>query len=174
MFPFGHIGITLALWVAMAYVIRHRPMKYDLWLIVFASMLPDIIDKPIGHLIFTELNDGRLVCHTLLFLICFGLVAYILIKKRIQWAWAWPLFFGVNIHLLLDRFWEGPMAFWPMTGGFFPRGEGNILNTWIEILLHDPYVQFGEVIGLILLVSVIIYVKLQKPAVVFTTPTLAN
>ncbi len=62
MLLFGHIGITLGIaWFAESKL----DVKMDYRLIVVSSLLPDLVDKPVG-MILLPLNNGRVFGHTLL------------------------------------------------------------------------------------------------------------
>jgi hypothetical protein len=86
------------------------------------SILPDIIDKPIGQYFFAQTfgHNGRIFSHTLLFLlvsIWVGLYFYLAKKK----TWLLYLTFGVFMHLALDIMWQTPRTlFWPLLGWHFP------------------------------------------------------
>ncbi len=141
MFALGHLGIAAGLaWV----LTFRRPGPIDFRLVLVGAILPDLIDKPLGALFGLE---ARLWAHTLLFL------AAVLLLSRIPrlrgFAWVG---FGVATHLLLDQIWFQPnVALWPFAGPFLP-GTLN-LGGYLHVLLTDPYVQAGEVVGTILLVA---------------------
>ena len=61
MFLLGHLGITLG--VIFFFSGRHAPKPVlDYRLIIVLAMLPDIIDKVLGHVVFRDnLDNGRLV-----------------------------------------------------------------------------------------------------------------
>jgi len=143
MFVLGHVGIT----VGIVLLLEHRyfqDVALDYRLIVLLSLLPDIIDKTIGHLIFHgTLDYGRLVAHTLLF----SLVLTIFFFKTRKATWQ-LLALPLGLHLLLDRMLEdGYMLLWPALGWSFRSKDWNILETWTEALLHDPYTFVGELVG---------------------------
>ena len=84
MLIFGHAGITLGAAVIVSSVAYNRksqdvekrsnlsslPAYLDIRLLLIGSLLPDIIDKPVGQLIFREtFSNGRIFSHTLLFLL---------------------------------------------------------------------------------------------------------
>jgi hypothetical protein len=73
MLLFGHIGITLG----VAWLIESKlKVKMDYRLIIIGSLLPDIIDKPVG-MILLPLNNGRVFGHTLLFILILLLIGLI-------------------------------------------------------------------------------------------------
>ena len=70
MLLFGHIGITLGI----AWFIESKlRVKIDYKLIIIGSLLPDIIDKPVG-MILLPLENGRVFGHTLLFVLILLLI----------------------------------------------------------------------------------------------------
>ena len=60
MLLFAHLGLTLA--TARFF------SRMSLAALALGSMLPDIIDKPLGLVVFGSPNMGRTFAHTLLFL----------------------------------------------------------------------------------------------------------
>lgn len=85
------------------------------------SILPDIIDKPLGHLLLqSTLDSGRIFAHTLLFL---GIV---IVSGAVAWRYkSTPLVLilalGVASHLVLDTMWDNPVSLlWPALGPFIP------------------------------------------------------
>ena len=63
MFPLGHVGFAVGAVVAIAVLLK-RPQwlgEVDMRIVVVLAMVPDIIDKPLGHFILGEdLNNGRI------------------------------------------------------------------------------------------------------------------
>jgi inner membrane protein len=102
------------------------------WLI--GGLLPDIIDKPIGHFLFNQSfgNNGRIFSHTLLFALVWllaGLWYYRSTKKTSVLA----LSLGILVHLILDSMWDSPQTlFWPLFGWGFPTFQE---YNWLESLL---------------------------------------
>jgi hypothetical protein len=130
-YPLGHIGITLLL---SKIVSKRFNVRIDFRLMFLASMLPDILDKPLG---FLGIGGGRFFFHSLIFV-----ASLYLIRKE--------LFFGSVVHLILDRIWENPEAlFFPFLGF-----EMKTVYPWnyIEYFLRSRYTQIGELLGAISLV----------------------
>jgi len=125
-YPLGHVGITLLLgkWLS-----KRLNKKWNLRLIVLGSILPDLIDKPLGILGF---GGGRFISHTLLFTLA------LVVKKE--------LFFGSLVHLLLDRMWENPQILLFPILGFEVKGRVYLLD-FIQFFLRSRYSQVGEAIG---------------------------
>jgi len=124
----GHAGITLgaATLLSGALRIKHssqdRKVSWftslssyiDIRLLLIGSLLPDIIDKPVGQLFFREIfSQGRIFSHTLLFLVIITMAGYYLYKRR-RAVWLLTLSFGTFMHLILDEIWNAPRTlFWP-------------------------------------------------------------
>lgn len=70
MLVFAHLGLTLAAARQIACA--------NLAFVMLGSMLPDIIDKSLGVVLFGTPAMGRTFAHTLLFLVLLGTAAYYL------------------------------------------------------------------------------------------------
>ena len=115
----------------------------DYRLVLIGAMLPDLVDKPLGHIILPE-NNGRIFAHTLLFAIFFASLSVVSLKMA-------PLAYGVAFHGLIDSTFTDPRAtLWPFMGGF-EATQFQVVD-WVESLF-DPAVIGWEVLGLISLIS---------------------
>lgn len=127
-------------------------------------MLPDLIDKTIGSMIF---GIGRWIGHSLLFLTLMAVIVSSILKYQKNTAWVdrypsqrWVLliYIGSLAHLLLDL--PGinhVVVFWPFFGPF-PDGsrEGFLLG------YRSARTMLTEVIGLGFLVYIGINEKWEK------------
>jgi membrane-bound metal-dependent hydrolase YbcI (DUF457 family) len=125
--------------------------RIDMRLLIVGSLLPDIIDKPIGIFIFRDtFSNGRIFAHTLLFLILITLGGLFLYWRRNQ-LWLLVLAFGTFVHLILDQMWRTPRTLlWPLYGFSFERT--NITHwTWdmLHNLLSNPVVWLPELAGVV-------------------------
>ena len=143
MLLFGHIGITLGIaWFAES----RLKIKIDYRLIVVGSLLPDIIDKPVG-MILLPLNNGRVFGHTLLFILIFLLTG-------LKYRKSLFLSFASFLHLIEDKMWSEPQTlFWPLLGFEFPaKGYASFYDYLSGILSeYKPslsHVFISEVMGL--------------------------
>jgi inner membrane protein len=181
MLLFAHTGITLgAASLAAAAANRHEKVpwmaslsKYaDIRFLVIGSMLPDIIDKPVGQYFFREtFENGRIFSHTLLFLILVsvtGVIAY----KRNKNVWGFSLAAGVLAHLALDSMWRAPgTLFWPLMGVDFGRIEvGDYAIFLFHEFVSELSVSIPEIIGFIIIIwfSVAVIRKKQVAALLKT------
>lgn len=184
MLPFAHMGITFgAAWLLKGGLSRQRAAtnvvgghaaevspepasknraRFDYRWVLVGSILPDIIDKPIGVYLFRDtFNSGRIFCHSLLFLILISLGGLYLYKWRKR-LWLLLLAFGSGIHLILDLMWQEPESLlWPFYGWSFAEAE---LENWISGIVQtfrsDPAVYVPEIVGgaiLVLALAVLVW-----------------
>lgn len=142
MFLLGHLGIGLGL----AWVLSGRSsVRIDYRLVLLGAILPDLIDKPLAYLLGL---DSRLWSHTFLFLFAILALSFVPSSRALRLVG-----FGVATHLLLDRIWNQPaIVLYPAYGWSFAAAPFNV-DRWFEALLHDPYVQAGEIVGFAILVA---------------------
>ena len=157
---FWHVGgaVFLARWV-------FRDPAMDLRVLVLGAILPDLIDKPIGSVLFTgHFGTGRIYAHTLLF----AAVVLVLVMAATQrgtpgrrrWM-AVPI--GVLFHLLLDMPMDAETLWWPVLGLDFPAfAEGQLVDL-IVYLLKSPVVVVQELLGLGYLVALYRKSELGRP-----------
>ena len=161
MLIFGHLGLT----IGVAWLIKRVfNLKVDYKLVALGSLLPDIIDKPLGMIIL-PLNNGRIIAHTILFNVILLLIC---LKYNKQW-----LVFGSFLHLIEDEMWKDiKTLFWPLFGFKFPVGEEISFYDYLIRLLITGYIPslsftflsefFGLVILIIFLLLLIIKNKNRK------------
>lgn len=170
MLLFGHIGLTLGATWGVQHAMEakesrggeasgnnpdgdrlrtpfaHKVLLYlqrlDYRIVMAASMLPDIIDKPIGAFFFREtFSSGHIYGHTLLFGILTALAGLYLYKSR-GTTWALALSIGTFAHLIFDRIWWAPRTlFWPFLGTSFAREDVSII---IPPILREPALNAGD------------------------------
>ncbi|MBP1928339.1 membrane-bound metal-dependent hydrolase YbcI (DUF457 family) [Methanolinea mesophila] len=138
------IGILLYLW------------RRERWLVLAAavgSILPDLIDKPLGHIFLTgSVNFGRIYFHTLIFLLAF-VIAGVLIWWKYRSFIGIALALGVLSHQVLDRMWvEYWNWLWPFLGPF--RGR-EIENFFLDGLLRELANPSEWIFGLAILLVLI-------------------
>ena len=142
MLLFAHLGLTLAA--------GGLARRADLACLALGAMLPDIIDKPLGLVVFGTPAMGRTIAHTFLFLLIIILLAIHFHDLRIA-----SISGGVLAHLVLDFMWRSPVIlFWPLFGNF-PVTTGTGTFGYLQQLLfelRDPAVLVPEVLGLAYLI----------------------
>jgi membrane-bound metal-dependent hydrolase YbcI (DUF457 family) len=151
-----------------AAAVRRGPGKFadllDYRLVFLGSVLPDLIDKPLGGLVFREaLGSGRIYSHTLLFLLAL-LGAGLLFWSKYRKPWFLILAGGVFFHHVLDGMWLYPSTLlWPAYGWAFPKvpPEGWWLM-WMKNLSTNPGAYLPEIFGLVILISFGIELQYRK------------
>lgn len=133
---------------------RSLANRMDIRFLLTGSMLPDIIDKPIGiYLLRETFSNGRIFSHTLLFLVLVTVVG-LMIKRYSGKTWGLALSIGTLLHLILDQMWQTPKTiFWPLFGIAFERIETTYwLGNIFYALLKKPDVYVPEIIGFVVFV----------------------
>jgi membrane-bound metal-dependent hydrolase YbcI (DUF457 family) len=129
--------------------------RIDIRILLIGSLLPDIIDKPIGRFFFREIfHNGRIFSHTLLFLIIItagGVILYRTSKK----TWLMALACGTFTHLIFDGMWMSPHTLlWPLYGFSFGKHPVSVWS-WIASVLHqvaaNPWALIPETAGIIII-----------------------
>ncbi len=108
------IGVFLTLW------------RKERWLILAAatgSVLPDLIDKPLGYIVLADsVNFGRIYMHSLVVFLLF-FIAGVLVWRYYKSFIGIALALGVLSHQLLDLMWE---EYWNWLWPFFGPFHGDI------------------------------------------------
>ncbi|MGH9318903.1 MAG: hypothetical protein ACRD3V_03310 [Vicinamibacteria bacterium] len=136
MLVFGHVA-------AAAVGSRALDRKADLRWVIFLTLLADIVDKPLGLLVFREsINNGRVWFHSLAVNLLLTL-ALLLARKPLVYSLA------LWLHQLCDRMWMRPwVALWPLTGALGYRDLP--FDEWVYGIFN-PYNVVSEIIGLAVL-----------------------
>lgn len=128
--------------------------RLDIRLLLLGSLLPDIIDKPVGHFFFRDtFSNGRLFAHTLLFVVVISFAGLYLYRSRGRF-WLLVLAFGAFAHLVFDQMWRIPQTLlWPLYGFAFEKVD---LTDWgsrlLNSLLGDPGAYVPELVGIAILI----------------------
>jgi hypothetical protein len=146
---FWHIGGTIAI---VRYAFRDERM--DLRFLALGALLPDIIDKPIALLFFSDLQASALVAHTLIFSGAL-MAAVVLATRRGRPRRRWmALAVGALVHLLLDFLWGAPETlFWPFLGLEFAPATGGDVGGYLGAVFGDPWRWVQEAAGLAYLLA---------------------
>ncbi len=111
------MGLTmLIVW----FVMRGNP-RVDYRVVAIASLLPDLIDKPIGRVLFrARYESGRIYAHTLLLNVALFCVLFFMRGRAKRRFALIPI--SSLLHLAEDGVWSHPKTFWwPLFGSNFPR-----------------------------------------------------
>ncbi|HEY5561040.1 MAG TPA: metal-dependent hydrolase [Clostridiaceae bacterium] len=163
---FGHLGLTTGV-MRLGEKLINKNVKNNISIdyryVLLGSILPDIIDKPIGAVFFRNIfHNSRIFLHTLLFPIIFITIGLIFVKKNKAYL---TIAISCFIHLILDSMWLYPgILLWPFFGLRFPvRPKGNWIKSDIIALLINPAYYIPEIIGFsILLFYFIRIIKRDK------------
>ena len=139
-------------------------LRIDYRILLLGSLLPDIVDKPLGFWLLPELfnHSTRNIGHTLVFNLSL-LVVGLLLLRLTQCSRPLCLGLGSAGHLLLDHMWEQPSKFlWPFYGWSFPAGI-TTLDEWLSFQLSgrwllDPL----EIVGAMALLWVALQVYRRR------------
>lgn len=145
-----HLGVTLLL---VRYVFRDPNM--DLRWVALGSILPDLIDKPIGSVLFhDQLGSHRLAAHAMVFpVLLLGVVMLVTRRERPERKALIGVVIGALFHLVLDAAWADPEVFWwPFLGFEFPEIPDSALLPLLRAMVTNPMVWVGEAIGLAYLI----------------------
>jgi inner membrane protein len=159
---FGHIGITLLLVFLLFGFLKE---KIDYRFLVVGSILPDLIDKPIGHYLFySTFMNGRIFAHTVLFVLLLTIVAFGF-ERRYRFTGVSVLAIGALAHIVEDQMWRAPStALWPLMGWQFPKLDlQNYTGYIFDELLHDPGAYVPEIIGIVIIAWFIYRFELYSP-----------
>ena len=142
---FWHLGGTI---VAFRYVFRDP--NIDLRFLALGSVLPDLIDKPIGTILLADsFQSGQIFGHSLLFSSLAMAAALALTRPGIWRKRLLALAIGSLFHLVLDGMWTIRETFlWPAFGWAFPPGPEAYWGGLLERVLSDPWRIVQELAGI--------------------------
>jgi membrane-bound metal-dependent hydrolase YbcI (DUF457 family) len=87
-------------------------------LCIIGSIIPDLIDKPLGLVFPTVLSGGRTVFHTLVIIFLILLCIFLFVRSRSRLL-AGGVACALLLHQVLDEMWTLPATwFWPLLGPF--------------------------------------------------------
>lgn len=142
-----------------------RDPAMDMRVLAFGAVLPDLIDKPIGSILFTDyFETGRIYAHTLLFavVLLFGVMTLTRRGSAARKRWmALPI--GAFFHLLLDMPLDAETLWWPMLGLEFPSFAKGAFVDLVAYLLRSPWVVIQELVGLSYLIALYRKAQLGDP-----------
>ncbi len=163
MFILGHIGVTLGIFLLLGFLLPEVRSHIDYRYVAFGALLPDLIDKPIGRVIFAEsIANGRIIAHTLVFcFLLFSMGYYFYVSKRDTRILV--ISGAAFCHLLEDQMWtQATTFFWPIFGWDFPYkavhgGSDYFFAIFARLFSPDISIFFIlELIGLLILVTMIV------------------
>ena len=175
MFLFGHIGVTLGVFFGLGIFISRLKTIIDPKYLVIGALLPDLIDKPLGRVIFAStIANGRIIGHTLLFSLLILLIGLYVYEKRKDMRII-SLTTGSLFHLVEDQMWKSPKTlFWPLFGLSFPKDYTE--NSGIKYLIkelensftfHFSQSSIPEILGMGVIVVLTLHWLIKRSVVLF-------
>ncbi len=167
---FAHMGLAAACGIAVSEADEMlagegaEPLRLDYRFVLLGAILPDLVDKPLGELIFpATFQSGKIFGHTLLVSACL-LVAGGAIYRSKRKAGVLSLGIGTTSHLLGDAMWNtAATLLWPLLGWFRPE---EFAGTWFQRMLHylsSPWIFFTEMVGFLFLMFLAYRAHLNNP-----------
>jgi len=163
MLVLGHIGVTLGIFLLLGFLLPEVRSHIDYRYVAFGAILPDLIDKPIGRVIFAEsIANGRIIAHTLVFcFLLFPMGYYLYMSKKDARI---LIISGASFcHLLEDQMWtQTTTLFWPIFGWDFPYkagygGSDYFIAIFARLFSLDLSIFFIlELIGLLIVLTMIV------------------
>jgi len=153
MFLLFHLCTGLLLGLFVAGTVHDRR---TIGICAIAAVLPDLVDKPLGHLLFPALfGTGRIFFHTLLIL-----AVACLVGSLVLWKYRTPIGLyvaaGIGLHQFFDAMWREPTNwFWPALGWFRQVSYDNYFlhALWGELTSPIEWLAFIAICLIILAVS---------------------
>lgn len=143
-----HLGGTVAF---IRYAFRDERM--DLRVLMLGAVLPDLVDTPVGFLLWDRFRTARLAGHSLAATAAVMVAVLVLARRgrpRKRWM---PLAIGMLMHLVLDAMWQSPATlWWPFLGGFTATPHPTP-GAYVAAVLADPWMWLGEIVGGVYLVT---------------------
>ena len=126
--------------IGLAITVRTRDRRAFLFCAI-GAILPDLIDKPLGHILLQNtVDNGRLIAHSLLFLILILLISFILLRFRHRSAL--PVFclaMGILSHQIADYMWKKPANwYFPFCGSWETGSYPDYFSSMILTELGSP------------------------------------
>ena len=134
----------------------------DLRWLLAGTILPDIIDKAMGQVLFRSyFENGRIFAHTFILALLMSVAGTYEWKRRGD-SRILLLALGIASHLVLDRVWLEPTtALWPALGPFERYPSIQTIFEQIRECLGDPFFWATELAGAALLVASLRYLGVR-------------
>lgn len=157
---FWHVGGAVAI---VRYVFKDPAM--DLRFVILGALLPNLIDKPLGSVVFHDaLGSSRVYAHALVAPVLVLALVMVATRRGTARRRAWlgiPI--GWLLHVFLDAQWLDPEGFWwPFLGLDFPAMEDSTLGEVVVAHLTGVVNVITELAGLAYLIAVARRAGLQR------------
>jgi inner membrane protein len=172
MYLLAHTGITLGAARVVEQAVNRPWFRVDYRFILLGSLLPDIVDKPLGIVIFPEaIGNGRTFLHTMIFLVMTILLGAFVYRWK-NALWGFFIAFGVLMHFSMDAMWTDPVTlYWPFIKPAFDKYPDiellHIVRSWVYTLQVEPRIFLPELAGLVILLIFAIRIITEKRVMAF-------
>ncbi|MCK4731931.1 MAG: glycosyltransferase, partial [Methanophagales archaeon] len=163
MLLFAHLGITLGIVYLLCVILKKKFSQRIAAVTMIGGLLPDIIDKPIGQILFYDVfHNNRIFAHTLLFILILTILGVYMQRRGKNWMLL--IAFCSSIHLVFDEMWHRPLTlFWPMHGlRFEVVNLDNYASDTFNSLMHSPQMYMPEITGFIITSMVVFGLFLHR------------
>jgi len=119
------------------------------------SVLPDIVDKPLGHIIFSSsLDNGKIFFHSLPIVLLFFITGLLVWKYYRSYSFI-VVAFGMFLHQIVDMMWLRPVDWlYPLLGQF----ESDVSPDYFQNAVHAELTSVTEWIFFTAIVVVAFFV----------------
>ncbi len=163
MLPPAHVELTWGVlqWLQERGLFRDADYRG----VALASVLPDLVDKPLAVFIFPNSGAALLFSHTLLL----HALAWAVLLARRAWGWL-PYALAFSGHLVADRMWGFTQTLlWPFRGLRFHQwrhvgSPGDFLEAYADVVREEPKLVLFELAGLAALCWFLVRNRLWEPA----------
>lgn len=141
---------------------RSRLARLPLAWLALGGLLPDLVDKPLGHLVLGY-GHGRLWLHTLMAVLALtGAAAVTWPRSERSGRVLGALAGGVASHVVLDAMWNAPVILlWPLLG---PMPHGQYDPARYLTVLMEPSIYVSEGIAAVLLMGALLGMRARRNA----------
>ncbi len=169
---FGHLGLGAACGAGVSEADKlvrpeAEPLQLDFRLVLLGAVLPDLVDKPLGEIVWSSaFHSGKIFGHTLVLSACLLGVGAVLYHRRRRTG-VLSLGIGAASHLLGDAMWYTTVTLlWPLLGWFQPEA---VTGSWFARMLNylsSPWIFFTETAGFLALVLLACRAHLTGPGAI--------
>ena len=147
--------------------IKAKIGSIDYRLVFPASLLPDIIDKPLWFFVGgATFPSGRAYAHTLLFSLALFIGGVVLLRYRKSWLLVISL--SSLAHLIFDQMWNNLVTLlWPLLGPLPKKETAGWLSNIFQRLFSSPEVYVPEIIGLVIVLLFAYRLVVKKSVINF-------
>lgn len=124
----------------------------DLRYLALGAILSDLVDLPLGIVLWEKAGSVRLVGHSMVFAAT-ALIVVLVATRRGPVRKRWILLaVGVFLHIALDAMWNAPETLWWPFLGWEMQSSGYVTYvSYVRDVITTPVMWAGEFVGLVYL-----------------------